>query len=69
MLWAGILNFKFRIVFWRLGDLKKESLSKKRPSLAVDRLFCFLQSQNISFNPPYLSKHTLEFVLTKFEPD
>jgi hypothetical protein len=24
MLLVGILNFKFRIVFWRLGDLKNE---------------------------------------------
>ena len=35
LLWVGILNFKFRIVFWnisfwRLGDLKNESHSLKK---------------------------------------
>ena len=38
MLWAGILNFKFRIVFWNilLGDLKKQiALSEKKPPLMI----------------------------------
>ena len=38
ILWAGILNFKFRIVvwnilFWKLGDLKNESHSLKKSHL------------------------------------
>ena len=40
MLWAGILNFKFRIVFWniffwRFGDLKNESHFLKKSHLNV----------------------------------
>ena len=44
MLWPGILNFKFRIVFWniffwRFGDLKKRiALSEKKPPLGQTKL-------------------------------
>ena len=31
--WAGNLNFKFRIVFWRFGDLKNESHFLKKSHL------------------------------------
>ena len=39
MLWAGILNFKLRIVFWILGDLgKRIALSEKNPPLGLHAL-------------------------------
>ena len=47
MLWAGILNFKFKIVFWniffsRFGDLKKQiAHSEKKPPLEREILVIF----------------------------